>query len=79
MNSKELLKGYDLKHLTVGALGGHSALDVCAGAKKHGFRTVVVAQEGREKTYEQYFRARPFDSAQGDTLGCVDEVIKVKA
>lgn len=76
MDIKELLKGYDLKHLTIGALGGHSALDVCAGAKKNGFRTVVVAQQGREKTYEQYFRARA--PAPARTPGCVDEVIVVK-
>ena len=71
MNVKTLISGYNLKNLTVGALGGHSALDVCAGAKKHGFRTVVVAQEGREKTYEKYFRTR-------EKIGCVDETIVVK-
>lgn len=82
MNTKDLLKGYDLHKLTIGALGGHSALDVCAGAKKHGFRTVVVAQEGRDKTYETYYRTR---SAVGHAprsakreVGCVDDVILVK-
>ena len=77
MNTQELLKGYDLQNLTVGCLGGHSALDVCAGAKKQGFRTVVVAQEGREKTYGTYFRARARAGAR-ESVGCVYEVIVVK-
>ena len=32
-------------------MGGHSALDVCRGAKKNGFRTVAVSIKGREQTY----------------------------
>ena len=28
-----MIKGYDLDKLTIGVLGGHSALDVCHGAK----------------------------------------------
>ncbi len=66
----EILKGYDLKNITIGALGGHSALDVCRGAKKHGFKTVVVCQKGREKTYAKYYKTR-------DGKGCIDEVILV--
>ena len=42
---KEILKKYDLSALTIGVLGGHSALDVCEGAKKFGFRTVCVVQK----------------------------------
>ncbi|MEK7591260.1 MAG: DUF1297 domain-containing protein [Patescibacteria group bacterium] len=76
MNSSELIDGYDLKKLTVGALGGHSALDICNGAKKMGFQTLVVAEEGREKTYTKYYRARKL-SKEG-TVGCVDDVIEVK-
>ena len=70
MDAKTLLKGYDLQNLTIGVLGGHSALDVCHGAKQCGFRTVAIARKGREKTYADYFRTR------GD-LGCVDEAIVV--
>jgi len=74
MNVSTLLKGYDPKHITVGVLGGHSALDVCHGAKKHGFRTVCVARKGREKTYDRYFRTK----GKGlGTTGCIDEVILV--
>lgn len=70
MNVSDLLKGLDPKHITVGVLGGHSALDVCHGAKKHGFKTVCVARKDREKTYAQYYRTR-------DGRGCIDEVILV--
>lgn len=71
MDAKDLLKGYDKKDLTIGVLGGHSALDVCHGAKQCGFSTVAVARKGREKTYTDYFRVR-------DERGCVDEVVLVK-
>lgn len=70
IDSAALLNGYDLSHLSVGVLGGHSALDCCHGAKQHGFRTVVVAREGREKTYAQYYRTR-------GGRGCVDEIVMV--
>lgn len=70
MDASSLLKGYDLKNLTVGVLGGHSALDVCHGAKQAGFSTVAIARKGREKTYADYYKT------QGD-IGCVDSVILV--
>ncbi len=70
MNAKSLLKGYDLENLTVGVLGGHSALDVCHGAKQSGFSTVAVARKGREKTFSKYFKSRK-------DIGCVDETIVV--
>ena len=61
--------------ITIGVLGGHSALDVCNGAAKHGFETVVVCQKGREKTYKKYYKKRS-DKAGGEK-GCVDNVIVV--
>lgn len=39
----------------IATLGGHSALEICLGAKKQGFTILVVAQRGREKTYTKYF------------------------
>lgn len=82
MNTSELLDGYDLKKLTVGVLGGHSALDVCHGAKRFGFSTVAVARKGREKTYGKYFRTRDDgERTKGKGRrgkGCVDEVIPVE-
>lgn len=75
MNSKTLLKGYDFQNLTVGVLGGHSALDVCHGAKMSGFSTVCIARKGREKTYAKYFKTRGQRGQEGQ--GCVDETIVV--
>ena len=64
-----MLDKYSLDDLTIASLGGHSALDICRGAKKHGFHTLVVCQKGREKTYTQYYKTR------SDGRGCVDETI----
>jgi 5-formaminoimidazole-4-carboxamide-1-(beta)-D-ribofuranosyl 5'-monophosphate synthetase len=80
--------------LTVGVLGGHSALDVSHGAKKHGFSTVCIARKGREKTYGKYYKTKKgvmvspsnhdTDShvalrrTQGDMRGCIDETIVVE-
>ncbi|MFA6038773.1 MAG: DUF1297 domain-containing protein [Candidatus Peribacteraceae bacterium] len=76
MDTASLLSGYDLKNLTVGVLGGHSALDVCHGAKQWGFKTVCVARSGREKTYAQYFKTK---GRGEEERGCIDEVILVDA
>lgn len=56
--------------MTISTIGSHSALDVCRGAKDEGFKTIVVAEKGREKTYSKYYKS------SGNT-GCVDEVILV--
>jgi 5-formaminoimidazole-4-carboxamide-1-(beta)-D-ribofuranosyl 5'-monophosphate synthetase len=80
----EILNNYDTKNITIGVLGGHSALDVCHGAKKFNFRTVAVCQKGREKTYAKYYKTRPdhdvipgqLDAWHSDK-GCIDEVILV--
>ncbi len=71
MDIKKILKDYDLSKLTIGVLGGHSALDVCSGAKEFGFNTVAVCQKGRDKTYSQYYKSRE------DGRGCIDEIILV--
>ena len=65
-----ILSGYNIDNITIGVLGGHSALDVCRGAKKLGFRTVAVCKKGRDKTYSKYYKAR-------NGKGIVDEVILV--
>ncbi|MBL7054523.1 formate--phosphoribosylaminoimidazolecarboxamide ligase family protein [Candidatus Woesearchaeota archaeon] len=67
---KTILEKYDKTNLSIGVLGGHSALDVCRGAKKYGFRTVAVCQKGREKTYAKYYKTR-------DGKGVIDEIILV--
>lgn len=66
----KILDNYDKTKITIGVLGGHSALDVCRGAHSHGFKTLVVAQKGREKTYSKYYKRR-------EGIGFVDDVITV--
>lgn len=39
----------------IATLGGHSALEICLGAKRSGFGTLVIVQNGRDKTYTKYF------------------------
>ncbi len=61
------------KRPVVGAIGSHSALDIADGAAGEGLKTLVLAEEGRELTYSQYFRTRWGEN--GERLrGCVDEV-----
>ncbi len=67
---KKILSEYDQSEITIGVLGGHSALDVCRGAKKLGFRTLAVCQKGREKTYAKYYKSR-------DGKGIIDEIVLV--
>lgn len=66
--AQEIVEGYDLDDITIGVLGGHSALDVCRGAKMYGFNTLAVCQRGREKTYTNYYRTR-------EKGGCIDDTI----
>jgi 5-formaminoimidazole-4-carboxamide-1-(beta)-D-ribofuranosyl 5'-monophosphate synthetase len=58
---------------TIAAVGSHSALDICDGASQEGFRTLVLAQKGRDRTYERYFRTRR-DPSGAIIRGCVDDV-----
>lgn len=74
---QQILKSYDVERLTIGVLGGHSALDVCHGAKKLGLKTVAVCQKGREKAYSKYYKTRDATDRAGVTIGCVDEVITI--
>ncbi len=60
-----------MKNYTIAVLGSHSALDVCRGAKDLGFKTLVVVQKGRDKTYAKYYFSK-------GELGCVDEVIELE-
>lgn len=73
----KILKGYDLNNITIGVLGGHSALDVCSGAKKYGFKTVAVVQKGRDKTYSKYYKTRKEQYSKSGEIGCIDEIIEV--
>lgn len=73
----EILKNYDPQNITIGVLGGHSALDVCSGAKKYGFKTVAVCMKGRDATYSKYYKTRKDIHSPKGEIGCVDEVILV--
>ncbi len=68
-NIHKIVDTYDADKITIGVLGGHSGLDVCRGAKKHGFSTLAICQKGREKTYTKYYKTR------GDGRGCIDNTI----
>jgi 5-formaminoimidazole-4-carboxamide-1-(beta)-D-ribofuranosyl 5'-monophosphate synthetase len=57
---------------TISTLGSHSALDVCEGAKAEGYKTLVVAQKGREKTYLGPYKTR---MRAGREIGVVDELL----
>jgi 5-formaminoimidazole-4-carboxamide-1-(beta)-D-ribofuranosyl 5'-monophosphate synthetase len=52
----QTIADYDQKKIHIGVLGSHSALEIASGAKQEGFKTVVVCQNGREKTYARYYR-----------------------
>lgn len=69
----DILAKYDTNNITIASLGGHVALDVAAGAKAHGFRTLVIARKDRARAYARYFRT---DATSG--FGCVDDVIEVE-
>lgn len=58
------------KDITIATIGSHSGLEVARGAKDEGFKNIIVAQKGREKTYANYYKTN------GST-GCVDECIVV--
>jgi 5-formaminoimidazole-4-carboxamide-1-(beta)-D-ribofuranosyl 5'-monophosphate synthetase len=47
---------YDLKNVTVGVIGSHSALEVMDGAKDEGMKTVCICQKGRDLPYRRFSR-----------------------
>ena len=70
LRERSRLKVKSFKDYTITVVGSHSALDVCRGAKDEGFKTLVIVEKGRDKTYADYYKSK------GD-LGCVDEVLYV--
>ncbi len=69
----EVLKNYDKENIIIGAIGSHSALDIADGAKAEGFKTLIVSQRGRHRTYAEYFKQKT--TKDGLTKGFIDEVI----
>jgi 5-formaminoimidazole-4-carboxamide-1-(beta)-D-ribofuranosyl 5'-monophosphate synthetase len=47
---------YDIKNISVGVLGSHSALEIMDGAKDEHLKTVCICQKGRERPYQKYKR-----------------------
>lgn len=67
----EIIEDYDTDNLVIGSVASHSALDIFDGAVEEGFRTFAVCQQGRDRTYTEYFRSQR--DAQGNVVrGIVD-------
>ncbi len=69
----DALSRYDRRALTIGVLGSHSAVDVADGAADEGYRTLVVAEERRERTYARYFKSSWRDGRR--VRGAIDECV----
>lgn len=67
-----IASAYDRASLTVGCVGSHSALDICDGAVDEGLASLVIAQKGRHRTFDHYFKThRRSDGTR--VRGTVDE------
>jgi 5-formaminoimidazole-4-carboxamide-1-(beta)-D-ribofuranosyl 5'-monophosphate synthetase len=51
-----ITNSYDLKNISVGVIGSHSALDIMDGAKDEKLKTVCICQKGRELPYLKFKR-----------------------
>src|SRR5262245_37984219 len=47
---------YELKNITVGTIGSHSALEIMDGAKDENMKTVCICQKGRDLPYRRFKR-----------------------
>src|SRR3990172_271941 len=43
-------------NVTICSLAGHSALEIFAGAKASGFKTLALVVKGRDQTYVKYYK-----------------------
>jgi 5-formaminoimidazole-4-carboxamide-1-(beta)-D-ribofuranosyl 5'-monophosphate synthetase len=79
---QNLVDTYSPEDIHIGVLGSHSALEVGFGAREEGFKTVVVCQKGREKTYTERFRPL-FDEVmvleKFDQISQPDTIAKLQA
>ncbi len=44
--------------VSIGCLGSHSALEICQGGAKHGIKTLVFSEIGRDKHYLYYLKTK---------------------
>ncbi|MDD2626726.1 MAG: formate--phosphoribosylaminoimidazolecarboxamide ligase family protein [Methanomethylophilus sp.] len=65
---------YNQKNARIGVLASHSSLDTCDGAVSEGFHTLAVCQQGRERTFANYFKSQR-DAAGNVIRGVVDEAM----
>jgi 5-formaminoimidazole-4-carboxamide-1-(beta)-D-ribofuranosyl 5'-monophosphate synthetase len=52
----DIVGDYDLKSVTVGTIGSHSALEIMDGAKDENLKTICICQKGREQPYKRFKR-----------------------
>ncbi|MGA8083287.1 MAG: DUF1246 domain-containing protein, partial [Candidatus Nitrosopolaris sp.] len=53
---ENIVNKYDLKNVTIGTIGSHSALEIMDGAKDEDIKTVCICQKGRELPYQRFKR-----------------------
>lgn len=51
-----IVSKYDLKNVTLGTIGSHSALEIMDGAKDENLKTICICQRGRELPYMRFKR-----------------------
>jgi 5-formaminoimidazole-4-carboxamide-1-(beta)-D-ribofuranosyl 5'-monophosphate synthetase len=51
-----IVGNYDLKNITIGTIGSHSALEIMDGAKDENLKTICLCQKGRELPYRRFKR-----------------------
>jgi len=51
-----IVNQYDLKNVTIGTIGSHSALEIMDGAKDENMKTVCICQKGRDLPYRRFKR-----------------------
>jgi 5-formaminoimidazole-4-carboxamide-1-(beta)-D-ribofuranosyl 5'-monophosphate synthetase len=51
-----IINKYDSKHITVGAIGSHSALEIMDGAKDENMKTLCICEKGRDLPYKRFKR-----------------------
>jgi len=55
----EILSGYDLENITIATVCSHSSLQILAGARKEGFKTLGIAIGKAPKFYDAFPLAKP--------------------
>ena len=59
-----IVEDYDRMKLRIGMTASHSALDICDGAIEEGFPTAAYCENGRHKTYSEYFKTQRTSSGR---------------